>query len=102
MKNLSSYLDRLTAVRMRPEVLQHAVDILKAVPQIQTELENPATTRMKREEYYSGNFPDRVQRIPPFPGRGWCSWFFTGYFKGIYGDVRGRENTSFLRPGICF
>ena len=50
MKNLSSYLDRLTAVRMRPEVLQHAVDILKAVPQIQTELENPATTRMKRED----------------------------------------------------
>ena len=32
MKNLNSYLDRLTAVRMRPEVLQHAVDILKAVP----------------------------------------------------------------------
>ena len=92
MKNLSSYLDRLTAVRMRPEVLQHAVDILKAVPQIQTELENPATTRMKRE--------DIIQEI--FPGGGWCSWFFTGYFKGIYGDVRGRENTSFLRPGICF
>ena len=37
MKNLNSYLDRLTSMRMRPEVLQHAVDILKAVPQIQTE-----------------------------------------------------------------
>ena len=35
MKNLNSYLDRLTSMRMRPEVLQHAVDILKAVPQIQ-------------------------------------------------------------------
>ena len=44
MKNLNSYLDRLTSMRMRPEVLQHAVDILKAVPQIQTELENPATS----------------------------------------------------------
>ncbi len=31
MKNLNSYLDRLTSMRMRPEVLQHAVDILKAV-----------------------------------------------------------------------
>ena len=57
MKNLSSYLDRLTAVRMRPEVLQHAVDILKAVPQIQTELENPATTRMKREDIIQEIFP---------------------------------------------
>ena len=38
MKNLNSYLDRLTSMRMRPEVLQHAVDILKAVPQIQTEV----------------------------------------------------------------
>ena len=46
MKNLNSYLDRLTSMRMRPEVLQHAVDILKAVPQIQTELENPATSRL--------------------------------------------------------
>ena len=61
MKNLNSYLDRLTSMRMRPEVLQHAVDILKAVPQIQTELENPATSRMKRED--SGNFPDRVQTV---------------------------------------
>ena len=57
MKNLSSYLDRLTAVRMLPEVLQHAVDILKAVPQIQTELENPATTRMKREDIIQEIFP---------------------------------------------
>ena len=73
MKNLSSYLDRLTAVRMRPEVLQHAVDILKAVPQIQTELENPATSRMKR--YYSGNFPDGIQRVHSFPGRGRRTWF---------------------------
>ena len=47
MKNLNSYLDRLTSMRMRPEVLQHAVDNLKAVPQIQTELENPATSPMK-------------------------------------------------------
>lgn len=57
MKNLNSYLDRLTSMRMRPEVLQHAVDILKAVPQIQTELENPATTRMKREDIIQEIFP---------------------------------------------
>ena len=57
MKNLNSYLDRLTSMRMRPEVLQHAVDILKAVPQIQTELENPATSRMKREDIIQEIFP---------------------------------------------
>ena len=63
MKNLSSYLDRLTAVRMRPEVLQHAVDILKAVPQIQTELENPATSRMKREDIIQEIFPTESRQF---------------------------------------
>ena len=63
MKNLNSYLDRLTAVRMRPEVLQHAVDILKAVPQIQTELENPATSRMKREDIIQEIFPTESRQF---------------------------------------
>ena len=63
MKNLNSYLDRLTAARMRPEVLQHAVDILKAVPQIQTELENPATSRMKREDIIQEIFPTESRQF---------------------------------------
>ena len=63
MKNLNSYLDRLTATRMRPEVLQHAVDILKAVPQIQTELENPATSRMKREDIIQEIFPTESRQF---------------------------------------
>ena len=63
MKNLNSYLERLTAVRMRPEVLQHAVDILKAVPQIQTELENPATSRMKREDIIQEIFPTESRQF---------------------------------------
>ena len=63
MKNLNSYLDRLTSMRMRPEVLQHAVDILKAVPQIQTELENPATTRMKREDIIQEIFPTESRQF---------------------------------------
>ena len=63
MKNLNSYLDRLTSMRMRPEVLQHAVDILKAVPQIQTELENPATSRMKREDIIQEIFPTESRQL---------------------------------------
>ena len=63
MKNLNSYLDRLTSMRMRPEVLQHAVDILKAVPQIQTELENPATSRMKREDIIQEIFPTESRQF---------------------------------------
>ena len=63
MKNLNSYLDRLTSIRMRPEVLQHAVDILKAVPQIQTELENPATSRMKREDIIQEIFPTESRQF---------------------------------------
>ncbi len=63
MKNLNSYLDRLTSMRMRPEVLQHAVDILKAVPQIQTELENPATSRMKREDIIQEIFPTESRQV---------------------------------------
>ena len=63
MKNLNSYLDRLTSMRMRPEVLQHVVDILKAVPQIQTELENPATSRMKREDIIQEIFPTESRQF---------------------------------------
>ena len=66
MKNLNSYLDRLTSMRMRPEVLQHAVDILKAVPQIQTELENPATSRMKQRisfRKFSRQSPDSLSMV---------------------------------------
>ena len=63
MKNLNSYRDRLTSMRMRPEVLQHAVDILKAVPQIQTELENPATSRMKREDIIQEIFPTESRQF---------------------------------------
>ena len=63
MKNLNSYLDRLTSMRMRPEVLQHAVDILKAVPQMQTELENPATSRMKREDIIQEIFPTESRQF---------------------------------------
>ena len=63
MKNLNSYLDRLTSMRMRPEVLQHAVDILKAVPQIQTELENPPTSRMKREDIIQEIFPTESRQF---------------------------------------
>ena len=63
MKNLNSYLDRLTSISMRPEVLQHAVDILKAVPQIQTELENPATSRMKREDIIQEIFPTESRQF---------------------------------------
>ena len=63
MKNLNSYLDRLTSMRMRPEVLQHAVDILKAVPQIQTELENTATSRMKREDIIQEIFPTESRQF---------------------------------------
>ncbi|RGD96062.1 F0F1 ATP synthase subunit alpha [Clostridiaceae bacterium AF42-6] len=48
---------------MRPEVLQHAVDILKAVPQIQTELENPATSRMKREDIIQEIFPTESRQF---------------------------------------
>ena len=50
-------------MRMRPEVLQHAVDILKAVPQIQTELENPASSRMKREDIIQEIFPTESRQF---------------------------------------
>ena len=41
MEKMNNYLEQLAEARIQPDVLQHALDILQAVPQIQDELENP-------------------------------------------------------------
>ena len=43
------YMEQLARMEVKPEALRTALDILKAVPQIQTELENPSVSREKKE-----------------------------------------------------
>ena len=39
MPNIDLYMEQLTRMEIKPEALKTALDILEAVPQIQTELE---------------------------------------------------------------
>ena len=57
MQNINTYMEQLSSMRMQPEVLQHALDILKTVPQIQTELENPSVSQEKKETIIQKIFP---------------------------------------------
>ena len=57
MQNINKYLEHLSLEQMHPGVLQHALVILKAVPQIQTELENPSVSDEKRADIIEKIFP---------------------------------------------
>ncbi len=51
------YMEQLTRMEVKPEVLLTALDILKTVPQIQTELENPSVSGEKKENIIQKIFP---------------------------------------------
>lgn len=51
------YMEQLARMEVKPEALRTALDILKAVPQIQTELENPSASREKKETIIQKIFP---------------------------------------------
>ena len=51
------YREQLARMEVKPEALRTALDILKAVPQIQTELENPSVSREKKETIIQKIFP---------------------------------------------
>ena len=42
------YMEQLTRMEIKPEVLLTALDILKTVPQLQEELDNPSVSREKK------------------------------------------------------
>lgn len=51
------YMEQLARMEVKPEALLSALDILKTVPQLQTELENPALSREKKETIIQKIFP---------------------------------------------
>ncbi len=51
------YMEQLARMEVKTEALRTALDILKAVPQIQTELENPSVSREKKETIIQKIFP---------------------------------------------
>ncbi len=57
MQNIEQYIEQLTRMELRPEVLQTALEILTLVPQIQTELENPSVPKEKKESIIQKIFP---------------------------------------------
>lgn len=61
MQNLDLYLEQLTRMEIKPEALKTALDILEVVPQIQTELENPAVTEEKKETIIQKIFPQAAR-----------------------------------------
>ncbi len=63
MEKMNSYLEQLAEARIQPDVLQHALDILQAVPQIQDELENPTVPHEKKEDIVQKIFPEKVRNF---------------------------------------
>lgn len=57
MQNIDLYIEQLTRMEVKPEALKTALDILQTVPQIQTELENPAVAKEKKETIIQKIFP---------------------------------------------
>ena len=57
MQNIEQYIEQLTRMELKPEALQTAIEILEAVPQIQTELENPSVSKEKKEIIIQKIFP---------------------------------------------
>ena len=51
------YMEQLARMEVKPEALLSALDILKTVPQLQTELGNPALSREKKETIIQKIFP---------------------------------------------
>ena len=63
MEKMNNYLEQLAEARIQPDVLQHALDILQAVPQIQDELENPTVPHEKKEDIIRKIFPEKVRNF---------------------------------------
>ncbi len=55
------YLEQLTRSKTRPEPLQSALELLKLVPQLQAELENPAVSEEKKESIVQKIFPQEAR-----------------------------------------
>lgn len=53
----NNYMEQLVQMNVKPEALRNALDILKAVPQIQTELENSLVSKEKKEDIIQKIFP---------------------------------------------
>lgn len=54
---IDRYMEQLTRMKVNPEALLEALDILKMVPQLQTELENPAVSEEKKKSIIQKIFP---------------------------------------------
>ena len=67
MEKMNNYLEQLAEARIQPDVLQHALDILQAVPQIQDELENPTVPHEKKEDIIRKIFPEKVRNFTVQP-----------------------------------
>ena len=66
MQNIERYIEQLTRMELKPEALQTAIEILEAVPQIQTELENPSVSKEKKEKGGEGREGEkRKKKIGP-------------------------------------
>lgn len=63
MEKMNNYLEYLAEKQIRPDVLQHALEILQAVPQIQDELENPTVPPEKKENLVQKIFPGAVREF---------------------------------------
>ncbi len=51
------YMVQLTRMEIKPEALLSALDILKTVPLLQTELENPSVSRENKKNIIQKIFP---------------------------------------------
>ena len=54
---INGYMEQLTHMDVKPEALETALDILKTVPQLQAELENPLVSKEKKEHIIQKIFP---------------------------------------------
>lgn len=82
---IDRYMEQLTRMKVNPEALLEALDILKMVPQLQTELENPAVSEEKKKSI--------IQKIFPMGAR---SFLLTLASEGAVGSLEEiiREYTS--------
>lgn len=88
MQNREKYIEQLVLMQMQPEALQHALDILKTVPQILDELENPSVSHEKKETI--------IQKIFPQASR---SFLLTLAEDGVLDSLEEILEAYMARPG---
>ena len=94
MQNIEQYIEQLTRMELKPEALQTAIEILEAVPQIQTELENPSVSKEKKEVIIQKIFTDSFFRWHPCVSK--------GDFRCLYKDTQRGARAAYLCTGVCY